>query len=241
MDVFNLFAEQEWDERTGPRRLPASRRRDRQATRRRVARREPVRAAAGRGARGRTTTSTGPEEWLLVVAGRPTLRTPEGERQLEPGDVVAFPQGPAGAHKVANATDETVRVVILSSKTADRGRRLSRQQEGRHLDEGGRLRRPRARRAEARLLGRRIDRREPPPHVARRADVHDLEVRMPRDPLRHVAAVTEVRLDRPDEQRVAREKRVAQGLSVLRVPELLTGANAPPGATPHARDADMQR
>jgi uncharacterized cupin superfamily protein len=45
------------------------------------------------------------------------LRTPDGERQLQPGDVAVFPQGAAGAHKVTNPTDESVRVVIFSSKT----------------------------------------------------------------------------------------------------------------------------
>jgi uncharacterized cupin superfamily protein len=59
----------------------------------------------------------GAEEWLLVVDGRPTLRTPDGERRLEPGDVAVFPQGPAGAHKVVNESGDTVRVVLLSSKT----------------------------------------------------------------------------------------------------------------------------
>ena len=58
----------------------------------------------------------GCEEWLLVVAGRPTLRDPEGEHELEPGDVVCFPEGPEGAHAVANETDEPVRIVILSTK-----------------------------------------------------------------------------------------------------------------------------
>lgn len=58
----------------------------------------------------------GAEEWLLVVAGRPTLRTPEGEEQLEPGDVVCFPEGPEGAHQVRNGTDEPVRIVFLSTK-----------------------------------------------------------------------------------------------------------------------------
>jgi uncharacterized cupin superfamily protein len=58
----------------------------------------------------------GCEEWLLVVAGRPTLRRPGGEDELEPGDLVCFPEGPAGAHKVTNATEETVRIVILSTK-----------------------------------------------------------------------------------------------------------------------------
>jgi len=58
----------------------------------------------------------GCEEWLLVVAGRPTLRHPGGEDELEPGDLVCFPEGPEGAHKVTNRTEETVRVMILSTK-----------------------------------------------------------------------------------------------------------------------------
>ena len=58
----------------------------------------------------------GCEEWLIVVSGRPTLRTPDGERALEPGDVAVFPEGPDGAHKVTNATDAPARVLILSSK-----------------------------------------------------------------------------------------------------------------------------
>jgi uncharacterized cupin superfamily protein len=58
----------------------------------------------------------GNEEWLLVVSGRPTLRTPDGERKLEPGDVVCFPEGPEGAHSVTAAGDETVRVIMLSTK-----------------------------------------------------------------------------------------------------------------------------
>jgi uncharacterized cupin superfamily protein len=40
------------------------------------------------------------EEWVLVLSGTPLLRTPEGERALRPGDVVCFPAGPAGAHRV---------------------------------------------------------------------------------------------------------------------------------------------
>ena len=58
----------------------------------------------------------GCEEWLVVVSGRPTLRTPEGERELEAGDVAAFPEGPAGAHQLSNSTDEPCRVLLLSSK-----------------------------------------------------------------------------------------------------------------------------
>jgi uncharacterized cupin superfamily protein len=56
------------------------------------------------------------EEWLIVVAGRPTLRTPEGERQLEPGDVACFPAGPSGAHQVRNNDETSARVAMLSTK-----------------------------------------------------------------------------------------------------------------------------
>ena len=33
----------------------------------------------------------GDEEWLIVVSGSPSVRTPNGEQTLEPGDVVCFP------------------------------------------------------------------------------------------------------------------------------------------------------
>src|SRR5215472_13351529 len=57
----------------------------------------------------------GDEEWLIVIAGTPTLRTPEGESALEVGDVVCFPVGPAGAHRVDNPGDETVRVALFAN------------------------------------------------------------------------------------------------------------------------------
>ena len=56
------------------------------------------------------------EEWLLVLQGAPTLRDPEGETKLDPGDVVCFPPGPDGAHKVTNHGTETVLVAMLSTK-----------------------------------------------------------------------------------------------------------------------------
>ncbi len=56
----------------------------------------------------------GEEEWLIAVTGRPTLRTPEGEEELAPGEVAFFPTGPEGAHKVTNRTDEVVRVLMFS-------------------------------------------------------------------------------------------------------------------------------
>ena len=58
----------------------------------------------------------GREEWLLVLAGRPTLRDPDGEEELAPGDLVVFPEGEEGAHKVTNNTDEQVRIAMISNK-----------------------------------------------------------------------------------------------------------------------------
>jgi uncharacterized cupin superfamily protein len=57
----------------------------------------------------------GEEEWLVVLSGRPTLRTPEGSEALEPLDLAFFPMGPAGAHQVLNHTDEPVRVLMWST------------------------------------------------------------------------------------------------------------------------------
>jgi uncharacterized cupin superfamily protein len=58
------------------------------------------------------------EEWLLVLVGRPTLRDPDGEHELEEGDLVCFPEGPDGAHKVTNRTGDPVRILMLSTKHA---------------------------------------------------------------------------------------------------------------------------
>jgi uncharacterized cupin superfamily protein len=55
------------------------------------------------------------EEWLVVVRGTPTLRTPGGEQELREGDVAVFRRGAEGAHQVANRTDTPVRVLMLSS------------------------------------------------------------------------------------------------------------------------------
>lgn len=59
---------------------------------------------------------TGEEEWLIVLEGRATLRTPEGEQELGPWDCVFFPAGEEGAHKVTNTTDATIRVCIWSNR-----------------------------------------------------------------------------------------------------------------------------
>ncbi|MGI8593616.1 MAG: cupin domain-containing protein [Solirubrobacteraceae bacterium] len=55
------------------------------------------------------------EEVLVVVAGRPTLRTLDGERELVPGEMVAFPTGRRGAHRLDNRTGGVVRVFFLST------------------------------------------------------------------------------------------------------------------------------
>jgi uncharacterized cupin superfamily protein len=57
------------------------------------------------------------EEWLIVLEGRPTLRHPQGEDALEQGDVVCFPAGPEGAHKVTNRSQDTARVLMFSTRT----------------------------------------------------------------------------------------------------------------------------
>jgi uncharacterized cupin superfamily protein len=63
----------------------------------------------------------GVEEWLYVLAGKPTLRDPTGERALRPGDVVCFPSGPDGAHAVRGPG----RVVMFSGAVAAEAASLS--------------------------------------------------------------------------------------------------------------------
>jgi uncharacterized cupin superfamily protein len=114
--VFNLFAEQDWDETN-----------DRAGYEHKSA---VIGKRLGADLLGGTLYEVPPgektwpyhyelgcEEWLVAVSGRPTLRTPEGERELAPGDVAVFPEGPDGAHQVINRSDEPCRVLILSSKS----------------------------------------------------------------------------------------------------------------------------
>jgi len=56
----------------------------------------------------------GEEEWLLVLDGRPSVRTTEGMRELAPHDLLFFPTGPAGAHQVRNDGEATARVLMWS-------------------------------------------------------------------------------------------------------------------------------
>ena len=59
----------------------------------------------------------GEEEWLLVLEGKPFLRTPEGTEELKPLDVAFFPRGPKGAHQVGNRSDERALVLMWSELT----------------------------------------------------------------------------------------------------------------------------
>jgi len=60
----------------------------------------------------------GEEELIVVLSGRPSLRTPEGWRELEPGEAVAVPRGEAGAHQLANRSSEPARFLAISTSGA---------------------------------------------------------------------------------------------------------------------------
>ena len=58
------------------------------------------------------------EELLILLGGRPTLRTFAGERRLEEGAVVHFPTGPPGAHELRNDTEAPVRFVMAGIRVS---------------------------------------------------------------------------------------------------------------------------
>ena len=79
---------------------------------------------------------TANEEMLLVVAGRISLRTPKGTRELEAGEVVAFPRGERGAHQVVGAGDGPARYLIVSEMRGPEIVRLPRLEQGRRARGG---------------------------------------------------------------------------------------------------------
>ena len=117
MEVFNVEGEQDWDSEN-----------DREGFRHRATRVGDRLGARALGAGlyelppGEKTWpyhyTYGMEEWLLVVSGTPTLRAPEGERELARGDVVVFREGPEGAHQLINRSAEPARVLIFSSESS---------------------------------------------------------------------------------------------------------------------------
>jgi uncharacterized cupin superfamily protein len=60
----------------------------------------------------------GSEEILIALRGRLTIRTPDGERELEEGEVVHFPSGPDGAHEQLNRTDVPVRYLVMGNRVS---------------------------------------------------------------------------------------------------------------------------
>jgi uncharacterized cupin superfamily protein len=55
------------------------------------------------------------EEWLLILRGTVVVRLPMDEEELAQGELVCFPPGPAGAHKVTNRGEAVARVMMFSS------------------------------------------------------------------------------------------------------------------------------
>lgn len=55
------------------------------------------------------------EELIIVVHGRPTLRTPAGLRELAEGEAVRFPVLEEGAHQILNRSADTVSFLAISS------------------------------------------------------------------------------------------------------------------------------
>ena len=52
------------------------------------------------------------EEVFYIISGSGTLRTPDGEIVVATGDILAFPAGEAGAHKLTNASKTEMLVYI---------------------------------------------------------------------------------------------------------------------------------
>jgi uncharacterized cupin superfamily protein/glyoxylase-like metal-dependent hydrolase (beta-lactamase superfamily II) len=55
------------------------------------------------------------EEAFVVWSGTPTLRTPQGTFVLRPGDVIAFPTGERGAHRISNEGDTSCVVLMFAN------------------------------------------------------------------------------------------------------------------------------
>ena len=45
------------------------------------------------------------EETFYILNGEGVLRTPDGDRKVTAGELLFFPTGPAGAHKLTNCSD----------------------------------------------------------------------------------------------------------------------------------------
>jgi len=57
----------------------------------------------------------GNEELLIVLDGDLELRTPDGTRNVNKGEVVAFPAGAEGAHRLRNTSGNPARYLVVST------------------------------------------------------------------------------------------------------------------------------
>lgn len=57
----------------------------------------------------------GAEEMLIVLQGTIVLRTPDGEREIAPGDVVVFPPGAQAAHQTINRTESPTQHLMIGT------------------------------------------------------------------------------------------------------------------------------
>jgi len=48
------------------------------------------------------------EEVFYIISGTGTLKTPDGEQKITAGDVLFFPTGEKGAHKITNTSDSEI-------------------------------------------------------------------------------------------------------------------------------------
>jgi uncharacterized cupin superfamily protein len=58
------------------------------------------------------------EEMIFVIEGSFTLKTLDGERTVNKGDVIACPAGPEGAHRLHNHGDAPAQFLVVSTMIA---------------------------------------------------------------------------------------------------------------------------
>lgn len=56
------------------------------------------------------------EEVFYIISGEGALKTPEGVKMVRAGDIIYFPSGEPGAHKLTN-TSETERLIYIDFDT----------------------------------------------------------------------------------------------------------------------------
>lgn len=59
------------------------------------------------------------EETFYIISGEGLLRTPEGERKVSAGELIFFPAGPEGAHKLTNISETETLIYLDFDVTHD--------------------------------------------------------------------------------------------------------------------------